>query len=504
MSLGIQRNTEKAILVLNSTPIGGLLEYPYDTIPTGYLNAISGLSIGQVGSGATNTGIEYKKLYSILWNNVSTDGDYILSSTVGADWLSDWNANKTITIQVGQIGSEYRIIKFKEETATLQDLQYLTNDIKPQTDSTYQIGDQNKKFTEIFVNKGNFDFKYDKTKQTGGFWGEITNPSTNKIVILPKSHSGNNWVGAILNNGKYLESETAITIDYSSTWASLDGFGLSVKDAWYVLYAYENSSGELDFDLSYMPKTTLSAGSPTTSLSINNVELSDASTANIGLCFNHFAQIVLFEDGDEFETPFGYENGAGFVIDSNFNNLGCKIDTSGLTSTSIPLQASLNKTDFAITTTNVYQINNFMPLDYTTGNIASEISTRGWADTGWRIRTNATGEIITFIIIGDKFYFTNGTGAADVINTNVWGYFNSTTSYANYLAFTPPDKNPIFYTYGIGSVIFYHKNYYETYGQNFGGQAGTLGDVKRILSKHGIITIKHSGASNCGYLGYVL
>lgn len=83
---------------------GFILPYHKRTAPTGWLLGTEGYDIGDTGSGADYTGDEYKNLYLEYWTPATTTGNdaFTISSAKGASAEADWNAGKTITIDLSK------------------------------------------------------------------------------------------------------------------------------------------------------------------------------------------------------------------------------------------------------------------------------------------------------------------------------------------------------------------------------------------------------------------
>jgi len=314
------------------------------------------------------------------------------------------------------------------------------------------------------------------------FWGEIYYKDTDEIVILPKASPFGSFIGAVLNDGTFLEASSAITVKYDTPANSgniLNGLG-KVASSWQILIAYEDSSGDLAFGFSYMPETTFSDDSPTTTLTLAQVD-----SKNIGLLFPEDARFVVWEDADEFETPIFYQDGA-FSAANYDPSKSLYIDSR--TATVLTLNQALEKTDFASGST-VYQVDNFKPYDYSTGALASVIGARGWNDTGVRIYINSSSNIREFVNNDDYFYFTEqaiqtATGAVD----KVYNLFD----------IIPPDVNDIeVQTYirhdGTPKKIFSYLNYATTTQITLAATPSAISDLTGNFSNNRIPIIHGLG-----------
>jgi len=313
--------------------------------------------------------------------------------------------------------------------------------------------------------------------QPFAFWGSVEPVGTSnitQIIIKPKVSPFGKFIGAILNDGEYLETNTAITV--SITDDQLNGIS-ALANSIYILRPYKDISGNLAFGFDWMPITTFSEANPTNTLTLAQVDGKD-----IGLCFPADSELVVFDASAKFQTPCFYSGGA-------YDSAG-ELYTASRTGSVLTLNKNLNISSLAGGKI-VYVVSGFKPIDYSTGNITSLIGTRGYSDAGIRIITNASANIIPFIISGNKFYFVNGTGAANSGATNGYGTFGLTTSFVNYRnSFFPVDKNPVMHVYGNGCSMF-NKLYYAAYGEGIIGIAGTQwGSITdNIKALHGIMSL---------------
>ncbi len=83
---------------------GFILPYHKRTAPAGWLMGTEGYDIGDLGSGADYEGDIYKNLYIEYWTPATTTGNdaFTISSAKGASAEADWNAGKTITIDLSK------------------------------------------------------------------------------------------------------------------------------------------------------------------------------------------------------------------------------------------------------------------------------------------------------------------------------------------------------------------------------------------------------------------
>lgn len=340
--------------------------------------------------------------------------------------------------------------------------------------------------------------------QKHGFWGTIEWLSTSTIGIFPKYDSGQSWVGVILNNGKYLELTTAYTINISVQATRLDGITSVLASSWYIIVPYEDSNGDLQFGVSWMPITTFSNANPTNTLTLNTV-----GGLNIGLCFPENSHVVVWQDNDEWETPYAWQDGAGVTTVKTKD----KPKILSRIATELTLANNLENTTFTASSY-VYQVDNFQPLDYSTGSISAIIGTRGWSDIGIRILTTAGSNIANFLIKEDKFIHDCADGN---------GYALSATTQTTYTVYrniySPVDKMATIMqlrgTAAAFQLILSVKMYYDTTGrvcldEGSGGVGNieTNTTVSIIEMLHQLVTFKRTnGITTDGVLnvqGYII
>ena len=333
----------------------------------------------------------------------------------------------------------------------------------------------------------------------GGFWGEVLYKSDSEIVVRPKGGSGfDPFIGAVLNDGKFTESSDPITVKLdipANGGHLLDDITARLSDAWYILWAYEDESASLAFGFTWMPETTTVNANPTASLTLNQV-----NGQNVGFLFPEKAEIVIWESSIKFETPvYDTTNGYDAVADLSVNER--------MTS-AIILNSSLIVTDFNAGAV-VYQTGNFKPLSIDLGMIAEQIETRGYKDTGYRLRTNGINSLHKFFINGDEFIYCPSSSQ---VRGHEVEYGNSRNRYI------PPDKNGICYAgfdyfYAVGDGRVYYNIYYDTDSSYFIAQYRDLGNgatnsqesYMRLPSPHNIIRVmRNNGYGYAHIRGYII
>ena len=333
-------------------------------------------------------------------------------------------------------------------------------------------------------------------QQKHGFWGEIVYKDSGEIIVKPKKSEYGSFIGKILNNGKFLEATSAITVKYDTTANSghiLNGLG-KIASSIQNIIAFEDESGELAFGFSWQPKTTLKTALTEATAEL---ELNQINSADIGKLFTVGAELVCFETATKFETPCFYQSGAWA---DNYNPVkDWAIETAE--ADKLTMSSEHNITDFDNGTgndTTIYQVNNFQPLDISTGGLASVIGSRGWSDTGRRIIINSSSNIIPFMIINNVFYFVNGSESANYGSTQ--GYDYQAIASVNRLNYCPPDKVPVLTTPAeiYISSRAYWVQYYETMDCSFG--AFTYSHSSK--SRHGLVSI--GSANNFSVRGYLI
>lgn len=350
-----------------------------------------------------------------------------------------------------------------------------------------KIGLTGGNYTSLHLHTGILSYKAQWVlAQKNAFWGDVFYGSTSTVIIRPKKSPFGTFIGVILNDGEYIESTSIITV--SLTNDKLNGGIATQNNSWYILIPYKNSSSELAFGFSWMPQTTFSEANPTTDLTLAQVDSKD-----IGLCFSTNGEIVVFDSAAKLETPIFYSGGS-------YSGSG-ELYTSSRTSTVLTLNKSLSISSLSGGKI-VYQVTGFQPIDYSTGSITSLIGNNGWADTGIRIRTDGSGNILSFIIQNGTFIFVNGNGSADYNNTTGLDITTITNAYVNYkLTYIPADKIPVLIVYfnngnstGQG---WYSKPYWATYGEAdlYAGVASQSASATFKITEnkvlHGILNAKN-------------
>lgn len=77
-------------------PVGSVTQYIGTTAPTGWL-LLDGDTIGDSGSGATQTSADYQTLYELFWDSMA-DAQAPVSTGRGGSAAADWAAGKTLTM----------------------------------------------------------------------------------------------------------------------------------------------------------------------------------------------------------------------------------------------------------------------------------------------------------------------------------------------------------------------------------------------------------------------
>lgn len=329
-------------------------------------------------------------------------------------------------------------------------------------------------------------FRRQKTLNTKfGFWGDVIYYSTTTLHVIPKYISGQSWIGVILNNGEYIESTTAITVTTSDR---LDGITNIVTGGMYILYAYKDSGNLLDFAFGWMPSTTFSNANPTNSLTLNTVE-----TQNIGYLFPVDCHLVLWQDNDEWETPFMEWN----VTAGTYNPSKDTPKVASRTATALTLTGNLENTNFTASSV-VYQADNFKPLQISDGAIASAIGTRGWSDTGLRFYFNLSDTLQPFHISDDVFMYL--PSEAGGINWSwdqelIEAFDDSSSSFrTSRVTKLPVDKDYIVSALSSTTSTLEIKPYYTlSYGTCLVRNNGST--IYGVLAKHGIYSCRYTSAS---------
>lgn len=326
--------------------------------------------------------------------------------------------------------------------------------------------------------------------------------SSNKIDILPKYFNGNGFIGGVTNEGKFIfklatgDFDTdKIQIDYSSAWGSLDGIGTVQNNEFYAIIGYDSDgNGTLAFDLWNVPQTILSTAisSATTVIPINQ-------TVDKGLMFSENSHIALWQDSSNFETIYGKPTDFTYIDNTR---------VSSRVATQLTLAENTKGTSYN-TSTVIYQLDNFQPLDYSTGSLNTKIKDNGWFDTGWRVKIDGSGNIIQFLITDEKFYYVNGSGSADF--SGITGYDVLSSGSGTFkLTYVPPDKHGLFINwiiYVAGGGSLYSKPYYVTYYEGLFGQNDDGGVMTQNMKDlHGIVQYRRTSANINVYIttrGYI-
>jgi hypothetical protein len=340
-------------------------------------------------------------------------------------------------------------------------------------------------------------YRKQQTINSGGFWGDVIWGSSSTIIIKPKTINGNSWIGSYLSDGTYLEDTTSDYITVTLDATTLDAIGAVQNNSFYWPCAYKDSSGNLTFDFMFMPSTTISASNPT-----NDVSLTQLNSKDIRSLYPVGAEVCIWESTSKFETPIYDTTGASYTPISTDMQVA-----SYPASNQIRLNANLTVANFTSPTAICYLVNGFQPIDCTTEAINSDIGSRGWSDTGIRIHTDGSGNILPFRIKDHVFYYTDGTGAADYVYNAGLQTFNFTGAYSTQRSVnTPPDKTMVaIVRFSAQSIII--RNFYETYGVAFWDCAAGLSPMAKseTLTTYGIISARASIAGAEMYTrGYMI
>ncbi len=454
-----------------------------------HINVGSGVNIlGDVSRGFKN-GLDFE-----IWTAASggtqltesTDYDLVSVNIKGDTWYSNESGYTVIsgfqitnaTYQTGSIFITYKVV------GSYTDATFF-NTMRTEVDTN---------ITDIAVLETQIPTANSKmVLSNGGFWGEVLWKDANEIIIKPKQYNGKSFIGAILNDGTYLE----LTSDYTmlldvpgSSGHIIDGITAVLNDEWYRIVPYEDSTGALAFGFCWMPNTTFSNANPTTTLTLNQINSQD-----IGLLFPADARFVIFESSAKMETPL-YDTTGGYDPAST-------LKIASRSTTVLTLSEALDVTNFSATT-EIYQVDGFKPLAVDDGLIADVIGARGYSDSGIRIRTDSSGNIYPFSESFGQVYYDNGSGSADFSSIQGHQTITASTSFVNYrLTYCPPDKGSIFISNGSTSSVFL-KRYYQTYGQVMLSENGGYENLMKseMLSLHGILCIKTSAVNTLRVRGY--
>jgi hypothetical protein len=333
-----------------------------------------------------------------------------------------------------------------------------------------------------------------------GFHGDVLWRSATQLQIKPKNKDGQRFTAAILNDGSdggflSLTTDRVVDITAAGDEGILDGI-TRIADAWYRVVAYKGSDEALHFGLSWMPITTFSDNNPTAALTLNTVTPVGGAGTNIGTLFAPGGRLALWNSSAKFETPI-YDTTGGY--DASRDKPKVKSDRSA---TALKLVDSLGVANFS-TGDYVYQVDGFKPLQVSDGLIASAIGARGYMDTGIRIRTDASGNIRPFVIIGDEFYFCNGSGADNYGWNAGLGTVTVTTSWANYrVLLVPPDKCGIQLHGDNNAITKYVRPYYMAYGEAMYNFSYVWKGESRI--QHGILSAWSGAGHTSQTRGYII
>ena len=301
-----------------------------------------------------------------------------------------------------------------------------------------------------------------------------------------------------MNDGTYLEdtSGNAQTVTLGTTTTS-DGIGAVQNNSMYRLFAYKDSSGDLAFILGYSSGSTLSAANPTTQLALTQINSQDISEL-----FPIGCNICVWNTGSSYETPVFYKGGSYNSLKTNMRV------TDHPSANTIEIAATLNITTFPIGAT-VYQVDNFQPIDCTTGSLHSNITDSTWSDMDLEIFTDGSGNIINFSIEKDVLLFDNGSGSTNYSRSTGRESFTYPSSYSElFISFCPPDKSAITCSTSssVNTAELRMKRYYNTYGQAFTGADGlTAVTNTHNFMLHKILSVTRVTFAATGYIrGYKL
>lgn len=338
-------------------------------------------------------------------------------------------------------------------------------------------------------------FRNRATIANGGRWYEEVWVSNTEMALKPKTLNGQTWMGQILSDGTYIEDTTSSALTRTLDATTLDGIGAVQNNSWYWSCVFKNSSNEFDWDFMFMPSTTISVSNPT-----NDISLTQINGQDIRSLYPVGANVAIWESTTKFETQDYDTTGATYTPASPDMKV-----LSYQAANQVRLTASLTVANFTSPTAICYLVDGFQPIDCTTEAIAAVISSRGWADSGVRLRTDGSGDIINFVIENGEFMYDNGSGAAEyIIQAGTgWGIFPLTTLYVNYfLSYSPPDKKPLI-AFFQGNNYVSCKRYYQSYGQTVWYSNSGVNITRLSMPKHSIATLKtNGGTGQTGVMGY--
>ena len=125
--------------------------------------------------------------------------------------------------------------------------------------------------------------------------------------------------------------------------------------------------------------------------------------------------------------------------------------------------------------------------------IVDVIGSRGYLDTGIRIRTDGTPDINEFIIVDGVFHWSNGTGAADNDKDHgveIITISNAGTAYR--VSGAPVDKAGVYLIQANSETVSsagYEFTYYDVV---FYAGAAAVSTIYEMCNHHGLIKLKTS------------
>ena len=322
----------------------------------------------------------------------------------------------------------------------------------------------------------------------GGDHCQVIRASSTKVYLMPVPSPFGSFMGAVLSDGTYLETTGKIELDITNIAHHLDGFGQCANQMYDIMFF--GDGGNLNAGFVWKPKTTINGANPqglTTPISLNQVNSKD-----VGFLFGVGSGLRVWENGSDFETPV-------FSYGGSYNPDGSLTPTAK-TATGLTLNKDILITDYA-DGAEICQLDNFAPLNIADGTQAVS----AYKDTGWSVKTDASGNLENFVIIGNDFYYTNGDGSAN------YDYLNgieaipcATTATVNKIEYVPVDSVPILVVGGDASRKHMSFCYWQDYGESmtWGGQSVIKESAK---TKHGLIKLAlgYSGtAHNIFVRGY--
>lgn len=315
-----------------------------------------------------------------------------------------------------------------------------------------------------------------------------------EIIIKPKYINGSPLLSAYFSDKSYLEQTTNITAKLAAPGAGGhigDGITAVLNSALYKLWLW-NNAGAITPMFTYAPLTTFSNANPTNTLTLGQINAQD-----IGKLFPVGAHVVVWQDGNELETPYFFsQDGGATTVDVTAD----KPKVASTTTTVLTLGEALTNATFTAGST-VYQVDGWKPLQLD-GTLAT--GTSGYLDTGIYIPTTAAGAITPFVIIGNEFHYTDTAH----VYSDGYGRVATTTGLANYrMTYVPPDKCGII-AYDMGGTgAIKTKPYYvatgeESYFWNNSAATILLREDSRML--HGILSCMASANGYAMPRGYII